>query len=145
MTSKLGLLRFGAVFVAPRVLAVATNRAQTPCPPPWAQLYPYLRLDMGVDMKSLLRSGLRRASYQLVMSLRDTREAMKRACALSLGRGWLAAGAFSSRCEPGLRPPKVAYAPELQRRSGSCPQAGEGLRKNPAKKHGFMALGSGSV
>jgi hypothetical protein len=36
-----------------------------------------------------------------VMSLRDTREAMKRACALSLGRGWLAAGAFSSRREPG--------------------------------------------
>ncbi len=42
------------------------------------------------------------------------------------GRGWTAAGAVSSRCEPGLRPPKVAYAPELQRRSGFCPQAGEG-------------------
>ncbi len=43
------------------------------------------------------------------------------------GRGWLAAGVFTSRREPGLRPPKVAYAPELQRRSGSCPQAGEGV------------------
>ncbi len=35
---------------------------------------------------------------------------------------------------PGLRPPKVAYAPELQRRSGSCPQAGEGVAKNLAPK-----------
>ncbi len=35
------------------------------------------------DMKSLLRSGLRRASCQLVMSLRDTHEAMKMTPALA--------------------------------------------------------------
>ncbi len=43
--------------------------------------------------------------------------------------GETVAGAFSSQRGPGLRPPKVAYAPELQRRSGPCPQAGEGVRR----------------
>ncbi len=32
------------------------------CPGP--ELYPYLRLDTGMDIRSLLRIGLRRASYQ---------------------------------------------------------------------------------
>ncbi len=36
-------------------------------------------------------------------------------------------GSSASRREPVLCPPKVAYAPELQRRSGFCPQAGEGV------------------
>ncbi len=56
---------------------------------------------------------------------------------LPWGRGWTAAGAFSSRRGPGLRPPEVAYAPELQRRSGSCPQAGEGVPGKSSKKKAF--------
>jgi hypothetical protein len=67
-------------------------------------------------------SGGAQALYQLVMPLCDTREAMTGTAALSpkggegCERSEQAAGAFSSRRELGLRPPK-----------GSCPQAGEGV------------------
>ncbi len=44
------------------------------------------------------------------------------------------------RAAPGLRPPKVAYAPELQRRSGSCPQAGEGYRPNFSEQVRFSLI-----
>ncbi len=46
----------------------------------------------------------------------------------------------SRQAGPGLRPPKVAYAPELQRRSGSCPQAGEGVPEDPAENTRSYAL-----